>query len=59
MTAQMANVQRQHAWFALVGFCVALFKFLHDSARRPGWLRQHLWANSVIVLGVLLLFYTE
>jgi hypothetical protein len=54
-----ANVQRQHAWFAIVGFCVALFKFLHDVARPPIRVPYSLWANSVIVLGVLLLLYVE
>ena len=54
-----ANIQRQHAWFAVVGFCVALFKFLHDFARPPVRVSHSLWANSVIVLGILLLIYVE
>ena len=54
-----ANVQRQHAWFAIVGFCVALFKFLHDFGRSPIRVSHSLWANSVIVLGILLLIYVE
>jgi len=54
-----ANIQRQHAWFAVVGFCVALFKFLHDFARPPVRVPHSLWANSVIVLGILLLIYVE
>lgn len=54
-----ANVQRQHAWFAIVGFCVAIFKFLHDVGRPPIRVSHSLWANSVIVLGILLLIYVE
>ncbi len=54
-----ANVQRQHAWFAIVGFCVGLFKFLHDLGRPPLRAPYSLWANSVIVLGILLLIYVE
>ncbi|HEY2361699.1 MAG TPA: hypothetical protein VGK36_11315 [Candidatus Angelobacter sp.] len=54
-----ANIQRQHTWFAVVGFCVALFKFLHDFARPPVRVSHSLWANSVIVLGILLLIYVE
>lgn len=54
-----ANVQRQHAWFAIVGFCVALFKFLHDVGRPRVRVSHTLWANSVIVLGILLLIYVE
>ena len=53
------KVQRQHVWFAIVGFCVAAFKFLHDTGRAPVRLRDHLWGSSVIVLGILLLLYTE
>lgn len=54
-----ANIQRQHAWFAVVGFCVGLFKFLHDAGRPPVRVSHSLWANSVIVLGILLLIYVE
>lgn len=54
-----ANVQRQHAWFAIVGFCVAIFKLLHDVGRPPVRVSYSLWANSVIVLGILLLIYVE
>ena len=54
-----ANIQRQHAWFAIVGFCVALFKLLHDVGRPPVRVSYALWANSVIVLGILLLIYVE
>jgi len=54
-----ANVQRQHMWFAIIGFCVAAFKFLQDADRPPLRLRDHLWGSSVIVLGILLLLYTE
>lgn len=54
-----ANVQRQHAWFAIVGFCVAIFKFLHDVGRPRVRVSHTLWANGVIVLGILLLIYVE
>ena len=54
-----AKVQRQHMWFAIIGFCVAAFKFLHDTGRPPVRLRDQLWGSSVIVLGILLLLYTE
>ena len=54
-----ANVQRQHMWFAIIGFCVAAFKFLQNPDRQPLRLRDHLWGSSVIVLGILLLLYTE
>jgi len=59
LTEAGANIQRQHAWFAIVGFCVGLFKFLHDVGRPPIRVPYSLWANSVIVLGILLLIYVE
>lgn len=59
LTGTGANIQRQHAWFAIVGFCVGLFKFLHDVGRPPIRVPYSLWANSVIVLGILLLIYVE
>jgi hypothetical protein len=60
MTAAMLNVRREHMWFALVGFCVALCKFLYDASpllRRR--FSPYPWANSMILLGVLLILYTE
>ena|SRR5690349_13566161 len=59
LTRTGANIQRQHAWFAIVGFCVGLFKFLHEVGRPPIRVPYSLWANSVIVLGILLLIYVE
>jgi hypothetical protein len=59
LTGTGANIQRQHAWFAIVGFCVGLFKFLHDVGRPRFRVPYSLWANSVIVLGILLLIYVE
>jgi hypothetical protein len=60
MTPSMLNIKREHMWFAAVGFCVALCKFLYDAKlprRRSA--PYFLWANSVILLGILLIFYTE
>jgi hypothetical protein len=59
LTRSGANVQRQHAWFAIVGFCVALFKLLHDVPRPSLRVSSSLWANSIILLGILLLLYVE
>jgi hypothetical protein len=59
MTPVMLNIKREHVWFAAVGFCVALCKFFYDAKlprKRP---TPYLWANSVILLGILLIFYTE
>ena len=55
----MENIKRQHAWFAFVGFSIALLKFLHDTAGPSARVRQYLWPASMVVLGALLLIYTE
>lgn len=59
LAGSAAKVQKQHAWFAVAGFLIALFKFLYDAARPPARVRQYLWASSMIFLGLLLLLYTE
>jgi hypothetical protein len=59
MTAAMLNVRREHMWFAVVGFCVAFCKFLYDAKPLGRTFTPYLWANSMILLGVLLVLYTE
>ena len=59
LTGPAAKIQRQHTWFAVVGFWVALFKFMYDTTRPPARVPRYLWANSVILLGFLLLLYVE
>jgi hypothetical protein len=59
MTGTAAKIQREHAWFVVAGLFVVLFKFAYDSARPPARIALHFWASSVIVLGCLLLMYTE
>ena len=59
MTAAMLNIRREHMWFAAVGFCVALCKFLYDASPLHKRVSLYLWANSMILLGVLLVMYTE
>lgn len=53
------KIKNQHAWFAVVGFWIALFKLMYDYTRPTAGIRRYLWPNSVIVLGFLLLLYTE
>ena len=59
MTGPEAKIQREHAWFAMVGFSVVLLKFLSDSGKLRARMGRYLWADSVILLGLSLLFYTE
>ena len=59
MTPAMLNIQREHMWFAAVGFCVALFKFLYDANLPRKRATPYWWASSVVLLGILLVLYTE
>lgn len=59
MNGTMKKIQREHAWFVVVGILVVLFKFAYDSSRSPVRVPFHLWASSMMVLGCLLLMYTE
>jgi len=59
MNATAVKIQREHSWFVVAGLFVVLFKFVYDSARPPARVALHFWTSSVIVLGCLLLMYTE
>lgn len=59
LTGIAAKIQKEHAWFAIVGFWAAFFKFRYDSACPPARVPRYLWATSLILLGCLLLLYTE
>jgi len=59
MTGPEAKIQLEHTWFAVVGFCVALLKLVSDSGKPSARMRKYLWANGVLLLGLLLLFYAE
>jgi len=54
----MLKIQRQHMWFAIIGFCVALFKYL-DDMRPSAKIARYPWAQCIIALGVLLVLYVE
>ncbi len=54
-----AKIQREHAWFAVVGFGIAILKLLSDSGKSLVRVPKHLWAYSILLLGLSLLFYTE
>jgi hypothetical protein len=58
-SAIQEKIRNQHAWFAVVGFWIALFKLMYDYTRPNAGIRRYLWPNSVILLGFLLLLYTE
>jgi len=59
MNGAAAKIQREHAWFVVAGLFVVFFKFAYDSAHPPARVALHFWASSMIVLGCLLLMYTE
>ena len=59
MTETMLKVQYQHLWFSLVGFAIALTKFVYDGGfwRKP--FVPVLWPAFMSALGFLLIFYAE
>jgi hypothetical protein len=59
MTASMLKVEREHMWFALIGAFVILFKVIHDNALWRSSFVPLLWPSGIVVLGMLLVFYTE
>ena len=62
MTPAMLMVNREHFWFMIVGFLVALFKFISDADLWHGRLVRsatYLWPSAIVGLGVLLTLYRE
>jgi len=60
MSPAMLKVEHEHFWFAVVGIAIALFKWVSDFARkRHALFATYLWQSLVVVLGVLLVCYTE
>ena len=62
MTPGMLMVKREHFWFMIVGFAIALFKFISDADIGRRWLvrsANYLWPGAIVVLGVLLTLYRE
>lgn len=59
MTDSMVKVQREHFWFSIVGFGVALFKFLSDGKFWKRSFVPFLWPVCISILGVLLILYME
>src|SRR5262245_5939435 len=59
MDETMMKVMNQHFWFSMVGFGIALSKFLYDGkfCRKP--FVPFLWPSFMSVLGVLLILYAE
>jgi len=59
MTETMLKVQYQHLWFSLVGFAIALTKFVYDGGFLKKPIVPFLWPAFMSVLGLLLIFYAE
>lgn len=58
-TSSMLLIGREHFWFMIVGFGIALFKLLSDMGPQNRRFIHFLWPSTIIVLGVLLTFYRE
>jgi hypothetical protein len=57
--ALMERIQSQHLSFAVTGFGIAIAKGLAETRTRWQRLFSRIWPALMIVLGVLLMFYTE
>jgi putative copper resistance protein D len=57
--AVMQRIQTEHLSFSIAGFVIGLSKGLSEVRSRWQTLLSKLWPLAMIVLGVLLLFYTE
>jgi len=55
----MARIQAEHMSFAAAGFGIGVFKGLSELPTRGQLIFARLWSLLMIVLGVLLLLYTE
>jgi copper resistance protein D len=55
----MEHIRMQHFSYAAAGAGIAVFKGLSDTPFRPRKVFRILWPLAMIVLGVLLMFYTE
>ena len=55
----MEHVQRQHRWFASVGLGIALTNLLAERPEKWRRVFKRVWPALLIVLGVLLMLYTE
>jgi len=55
----MARIQAQHLSFSAAGFGIGVFKGLSELPSRWQAAFARLWSLLMIVLGVLLLLYTE
>jgi len=59
MESSMVIVKREHLTFAILGFGLAIAKFLGDAGKLPVKLGMTLWAAFAVVLGFCLMSYTE
>jgi hypothetical protein len=55
----MARIQTQHLSFAATGFAIGVVKGLSELPTRWQVMFARLWSVLMIVLGVLLMLYTE
>jgi putative copper resistance protein D len=55
----MERIQRQHQWFASTGLAVALANGLAETPQKWQQFFRKVWPALLIILGVLLILYTE
>ena len=55
----MEHIQKEHFWFASTGFGIALTNGLAETPSKWKQMFKYIWPTLLIVLGVLLIRYTE
>jgi hypothetical protein len=55
----MKHIQKEHLWFASAGFGIALTNGLAETCSKWRHIYENTWPSLLIVLGILLMFYTE
>jgi putative copper resistance protein D len=55
----MEHIQKEHFWFASTGFGIALTNGLAETPSKWKQIFKYIWPTLLIVLGVLLIRYTE
>ena len=55
----MEHIQKEHFWFSSTGFGIALTNGLSETRSKWQHIFKVIWPTLLVVLGILLMFYTE
>jgi hypothetical protein len=55
----MEHIQKEHFWFSSTGFGIALTNGLSETRSKWQHIFKIIWPALLVVLGILLMLYTE